>query len=140
MKQGDKTSPKAGDYLVVYGTLRKNGGAGKYMEGAEYIDKAIIPGKLYHLGGFPGLKEGEGKVVGELYEIIDPSIHKLLDMYEGYDPDREDRSLFIRRKVEVELETPDMSTTYTKEAWVYYFNGNVKSNHLIEDGDWLSND
>jgi len=53
----------------------------------------------------------------------------VLDDYEGYDPDREAASPFVRRRVR--LRRPPGRT-----AWVYWFNGTPEDARRIPSGDW----
>ena len=85
--------------VFVYGTLMQ--GFPNHQIIAEYIDEiheAGVEGKLYAVGGFPGLIEGDGEVKGELL-VIDEDFKKevlnKLDRLEGC-PD-----LFKREKKQV---------------------------------------
>lgn len=78
--------------VLVYGTLRPFTG--------ENIVR--VPGHLYDLGSFPGLKldnSSDTVVTCELIEVTDEELERL-DMYEGYHPSDPDNSLYIRRKLD----------------------------------------
>lgn len=98
--------------LYVYGTLRPGG-----------EDTVRIPGKLYDLGWFPGLKlewESEDTVVCERIEVDDWGA---VDRYEGYNPDHSDTSLYIRR--------PYM------DGYIYEYNQQFNPVKRVMSGDWL---
>lgn len=78
---------KRNERLFVYGTLQR----GHLMHGlleplGKYLGDAKVHGRLYDLGGYPGLiLDGQGKAVqGELYLLDRPGrAFKILDAYEG---------------------------------------------------------
>lgn len=103
--------------LLAYGTLR---------EGRK---SAVIhiPGRLYNLGWFPGLvldrsEDPSSFVTCEVLEVDDDKL-RMLDSYEGYDPDDPENSLYIREKYD--------------DFFVYTINKDVSDRPLIESGDWL---
>ncbi|MFC4724061.1 gamma-glutamylcyclotransferase [Glycocaulis abyssi] len=123
---------KAGDAFAVYGLLRK--GASGFAEfGLEAAFRPLgpccIPGVIHDLGGYPGLVAGEGAVIGELFEVADPSVIPRLDAFEDYDPQAPDRSRYLRQRIR--LLSPDA------DAWVYVWNRPVTGFARVESGDWL---
>ena len=54
--------------------------------GGALLDQGYctIQGLLYDLGEYPGLKPGEGSVIGELFEVRALSVFHQLDEYERY--------------------------------------------------------
>jgi len=105
--------------VYVYGTLRPG----------KTTNVVQIPGILYKLGWFPGVKldleaESGSFVTCEVVEVDDEEL-KRLDVYEGYHMDCLDNSLFIR--------TPIL------DGFIYEFNGRVEPHDIIESGDWLEN-
>lgn len=105
---------KPGDAIAVYGLLRK--GAAAFARFG--LDRAFTPlgpcrlrGRLYDLGDYPGLVEGGGEVVGELYEVRDVSVMPALDAFEDYHPGDRARSRYAR--VRVRLIAPE------RQAWTY---------------------
>lgn len=123
---------KAGDAFAVYGLLRK-GASGFAQFGLERAFRPLgpcrIPGLIYDLGGYPGLVDGEGAVIGELFEVADPSVIARLDTFEDYYPQAPDRSRYLRRQIT--LLTPAC------KAWVYLWNLPVTGFARVESGDWL---
>ncbi|MBO6784775.1 MAG: gamma-glutamylcyclotransferase [Alphaproteobacteria bacterium] len=116
--------------VAFYGTLRR-GERGfaelQLHERVRFLGSCRIAGVLCDLGAYPGLVEGNGSVVAELYDLHDTDLLGELDYYELYDPARPDTSEFIRRRVRL-LEPG-------REAWVYFYNGPCA--RPIASGDWL---
>jgi gamma-glutamylcyclotransferase (GGCT)/AIG2-like uncharacterized protein YtfP len=123
------------DHFFVYGTLKEGGHFAPEFDPFRVRSQvATIKGfNLFNLGWFPGIVEGDGKVVGEIheYENLD-FVQRRMDGIEGYREGAEDSSLFIRRKVTVVTEDGK-----EVEANAYLFNKGVPSNaEKIEDGVW----
>jgi gamma-glutamylcyclotransferase (GGCT)/AIG2-like uncharacterized protein YtfP len=98
--------------LYVYGTLRP--GKTPTFE---------VPGILYDLGHFPGIKlhpEIDERVVCEQIYVSNLAS---VDRYEGYNPDRPQHSLYIRKPY--------------LDGWIYEFNQKVCADDKIVGGDWL---
>ena len=119
------------DHIVFYGTLMQGFGVQERMgvkESLEYMGPCEIPGTLYDLGAYPGLKESRRFCRGELFRIIDHSVLTILDDYEDYSTHSPGSSLYHRKSV-----------TLTKppvEAWVYYYTPQVPESRCIPHGDW----
>ena len=131
---------KKGDFVFVYGTLRSGERADLFKSSKSFsivpMGKDAINGKLYHLGGFPGVKLLPGvtefndkldRVLGEVGMVKDASIGALLDTYEGYDSDAPKQGLYDRELVE---------SMTGRLVWVYTYNHVVMDDQLIETGDW----
>jgi gamma-glutamylcyclotransferase (GGCT)/AIG2-like uncharacterized protein YtfP len=119
--------------LAVYGTLMRAFDRREALGVAgalTYRSRCRFAGRLYDLGRFPGAVPGRDTVRGELFRIEDPDVLRCLDRYEGYDPDREGASLFVRRTVS--LEAPEDT------AWVYWYNGDVEDAPRVPAGDWAA--
>jgi len=123
-------------HIVFYGTLRR--GYPKHRElglrrALSYIGKRTIVGELYDLGAYPGLLEGAGQIDVELYRIVDATVLRRLDLYEGYDARRPEHSLFVRGSTSVApTATPGPALC---RAWVYRFNGVVEGRKRIARAD-----
>jgi gamma-glutamylcyclotransferase (GGCT)/AIG2-like uncharacterized protein YtfP len=101
--------------VLVYGTLRP-------FTNANIVR---VPGHLYDLGSFPGVKldnSSETMVTCEAIEVTDEELERL-DMYEGYRPSDPDNSLYIRRKLDW-------------GPFIYEYNGCVRDTDAIPSGDW----
>lgn len=124
---------KAGDLIAVYGLLRA-GETGFEQFGLAHAFKdagpCVLTGELWDLGRYPGLVEGEGRVLGELFEVLDPTVMTRLDAFEDYWPRDPARSRYERRKVQ--LIEPD------RQAWVYVWLLGLDAARRIESGDWLN--
>src|ERR1044071_5082105 len=92
------------EYLFVYGTLRRGGGAplSKLLsERADLVGLGTFQGKLYDLGQYPGVIPSSNPadaVIGEIYVLHpDHSLLPILDAYEDYQPDQPKQSLYLRQ-------------------------------------------
>lgn len=118
--------------LATYGTLMRAGGGLDRLGVADRVSvvgACRFEGCLYDLGRFPGAVPGTGTVRGELVRFSDAQVWTVLDRYEGYDPDNEAASLFIRRRVPL-MEPADQT------AWVYWYNGDPGDAPRVPSGDW----
>ena len=128
-------------YLFVYGTLRKDFDSPileKISRNVEWLGGAVIRGKLFDIGKYPGavpLNEGEnGDIKGELIRINDEeTVMKILDEYEGFDRRNANSSEYIRKKESVVLENRE-----TLLAWVYWYNWSVEGKARITNNDYLN--
>lgn len=126
------------DTIFVYGTLLKQAGnmmANFLKANSEYLAEGYMRGKLYKVDFYPGAlyePEAETLVVGEVYRLRDvPKVLEVLDTYEGYDAEKEEQSLFLRRKVEVTVGNEVVTT------WAYLYHASVEDLPLIVSGDFL---
>jgi gamma-glutamylcyclotransferase (GGCT)/AIG2-like uncharacterized protein YtfP len=122
------------EYVAVYGSLRQGFG----LPGTPDLGDRLrargpcrIPGKLYDLGGYPGLVSGDGDVAGELYEVPDLSVFPMIDAHERYNADDCENSLYLRKAVR--LHEPA-----NIDAWVYVYNREIADKPLIDNGDWAT--
>ena len=56
------------------------------LQHARFVGDATMPGRLYDLGRYPGMTDAESaqdRVLGELYELRDNNVWRMLDDYEG---------------------------------------------------------
>lgn len=126
------------DYLFAYGTLAEEH-APQEIAGAvtqlRYVGQGFVFGRLYDLGEYPGaVLEGDRhhKIFGKIFELpADAALLERLDAYEGFDPKRPSKSLFLRRRTAISR--PGKSRL---KGWVYEYNGNVKSVRKIENGQY----
>ena len=119
--------------LLVYGTLRRGGGANGFMKGTEYQGAVKLPGyDMYNLGGFPGIVENPDNkdgVVCEVFDGVTPETMEDIDHYEGYRPDYPpEHSHYLRKEVNVQGEP----------MFVYVYNRptNMEWYQPIKTGDW----
>lgn len=87
--------------LFVYGTLRRGKEGHSLLENSPFVAEGYVEGTLYDLGvGFPalGVDEIQGRVYGEVYEVSEDLLDTL-DHYEGYSPEDEEDSLYLRQEI-----------------------------------------
>jgi gamma-glutamylcyclotransferase (GGCT)/AIG2-like uncharacterized protein YtfP len=120
--------------LATYGTLMQSFGRHDDLGIADrltFVASCRWRGQLYDLGRFPGAVPGAGTVHGELFRLSDPEVWSVLDRYEGYEPEREEASLFVRRQV-------DLQAPADRTAWVYWYNGDPNGRPPVPSGDWAA--
>ena len=117
--------------LFVYGTLKK--GKGNHDRILSGYDIKITPawtyGKLYDLGWYPALTQGNNKVYGELIEFDDPEILMKIDMLEGYRGKESSFNFYERREIQVFTDKEEFT------AWAYFLR---KYKIIDADGELIS--
>ena len=117
-------------YLFVYGTL-KSGFENPYAQllrrEGTLLGPARIPGRLYRIGSYPGMRpprDPKDLITGELYELHQPSkTLAVLDEWED-DYDRE----FHRATLANGQDFP---------AWVYVYRQSLPEDSYIASGEWV---
>lgn len=101
--------------IYVYGTLRP--GTGPIVD---------VPGTMYDLGWFPGIKWNDGLGNTVKCEVIEADDQRLarLDHYEGYDEASPETSLYIREVF--------------NDGYIYIYNRDVAGAKQVKEGDWLA--
>lgn len=125
-------TPQVGDAFAVYGLLRAGeSGFARFglADAFAPLGPCTLPGRLYDLGAYPALVDGDGAVAGELFELRDASVIADLDAFEDYWPGDPARSRYERRRVR--LIAPD------RQAWVYVWIKGLETATLIPSGDWF---
>ena len=97
--------------------------------GLRFEGPCVIQGQLFDLGAYPGLRPTPGRVIGEIYSLLDLETLAKLDEFEGFEPDRPRESLYLRERVEL-LEPEGCS------AWIYLYNHTPSTGELVATGDW----
>lgn len=122
-------------YLFVYGTLKRSiaNPMGAMMRAhANYKAEAIIAGRIYDLGPYPGLvlEDCGTAVYGEIYEIVRPkALLSLLDAYEGCSDDDQQPHEFSRV-----LATVRDNDGVDYRAWVFVYQGAVDPQWVLTSG------
>ncbi|HIF93925.1 MAG TPA: gamma-glutamylcyclotransferase [Myxococcales bacterium] len=107
-------------------------------DGLLYVSPAVIPGELFDLGSYPGLRHGSiqsggsgevGQVIGELYSIVDGGVLARLDEFEAVVENQPMESLYLREQIR--LVAPN-----NVEAWVYFYNRVPNRRLRIPSGNW----
>ncbi len=128
---------KRAERIFVYGTLRQGFPLHRHIRrmAIRYVGKGKINGRLYDLGEFPGVFPSSSPadvITGEVYELTDPRRQLVeLDRLEEFDPDREETSLFLRRRTLVRLRNGQRL-----RAWVYLMPRKNSKCRLIPGGDY----
>jgi gamma-glutamylcyclotransferase (GGCT)/AIG2-like uncharacterized protein YtfP len=121
--------------LFVYGSL-KFGEINHNRIFSDYdikITSAWTYGKLYDLGYFPALAEGDNKVYGELIEFNNLEILVRVDSLEGYRGDNSNFNFYDRKEIIVYINENEIT------AWAYFLNKcKIKESdgELITSGVW----
>lgn len=116
---------KRGDFIFVYGTLRRGQRADVGDQGGEFICCDAIRGRMYDCGWYPGVKVGEKDppiVLGDVYRIRDGRLPPRLDKYEGYP------HLYDRVQV---------TSLGGRKVWVYVHNGDMADSTPVPSGNWI---
>lgn len=125
-------NPCGESFLFVYGTFLRGLSRSKFLDGCPFLGPAILQqADLYDLGAYPGIGEGWGNVVGEMYRIDEKKLSSL-DAVEGYFPGDESKSLFVRRTTKVRM----LADGQTVNAFCYYNNERFGDAHQIFHGDY----
>ncbi len=116
--------------IFVYGTLLKGLERSYVLDDSTFIGEAIAGGVfLYNLRGYPGIKNGNNTVLGELYDVDDITL-ETLDMIEGFDPNNLNKSLYVRSEIHL------VSHNLSLPVYSYFYNLAVDESMLIDDGDY----
>ncbi|NOT49433.1 MAG: gamma-glutamylcyclotransferase [Acidobacteria bacterium] len=114
--------------LFVYGTLKSGGSnamTGLYPE-CVFIGTADVTGRLYDMGGYPAvvLDDAGYSVVGEVYQIDDPTLARLDEF--------EQAAEYNRMPIEVTVNGGTVS------CWIYGPGVELCTGKTrIESGDWI---
>lgn len=119
--------------ILVYGTLRPGCGAYEMFgldESTVHVATVRIPGTMYDLGRFPGIKlDGNPDgFVCDVLEVLDPDVISRLDRYEGYHEEYPNGSLYIRREITID--------GFDDPVYIYEYNDHIGGRKLKEGGDW----
>ncbi len=127
--------------LFVYGTLMPASGrhmARRLASESRYIGPGSIAGKLYHLGSYPGavLSQRPRDIIhGDVIKLLRPRWSLAwLDDYEGCGRDQPEPHAYRRVIVPVQLRSGA-----SLDAWVYVYNGPVRSARHIPNGRFPRN-
>ena len=127
--------------VAVYGSLLSGLHNHPLIKHCRMVGKSTIRGKMYSLGGFPGLKLASNLDVDnrdyivEVYEVDDATLGRL-DALEGH-PNFYRR--FHHPFVIGEQTAGGEQATRTVYAWVYEWQGNAAArNPIVTDESWRS--
>jgi len=115
-------------FIIAYGTLKRGQQRENLMPG-DFVSNGYIKGDLYDLGPYPGLVDGDGRVLCEVYSttnLVDDV--RLLDRIEGTDLTP---PLYERRLIPVECDDGKL-----RYGICYLYNGDFEGATKIADGIW----
>lgn len=88
-------------YIFIYGTLLPEttpDGVADAVESLRFVGKARVRGRLYDLGEYPGAvldASSRREIIGRVFALPeDEEVLKALDVYEGFNPQDRENSLF----------------------------------------------
>lgn len=119
------------EYVFTYGTLRPSlatGTAARLIAGLEILGPAVVCGRLFDLGPYPGLIAGPGRVLGDLLRVADGPRLVALDAFEGCGGSNP-----LYQREAWRATRPDGSEV---GAWVYVYARAVTGARAIESGDY----
>jgi gamma-glutamylcyclotransferase (GGCT)/AIG2-like uncharacterized protein YtfP len=121
---GARPSGASPPLLFAYGTLMRGYALHPVLRRlGSYVGAGRVRGTLLDLGPYPGLIEGRGAVVGEVYRLQAPELLPAVDREEGYN--------FERRRAVVEL-----ADGRRVRAWIYRYRGPRERALPIAHGDY----
>ncbi|MFN7056899.1 gamma-glutamylcyclotransferase [Hyphomonas sp.] len=127
---------RPGDLFAFYGLLKYGAAGGPehipLAEAGEWLTPCLFRGRMYDIGGFPGVVAGGGLCHGVLWRIRDTSVVEAMDEYEDVTEDLE-TSLYVRRRIPL-LDAGGSPTG--AEGWIYIYNQATDGLPVIEDGNW----
>jgi gamma-glutamylcyclotransferase (GGCT)/AIG2-like uncharacterized protein YtfP len=116
--------------LFVYGTLKsgfQNPYAKRLQREARLLGRARMPGRLYRVRWYPGMRPPRGSedtVIGELYKLHQPS--KTLEVLDEYEEE------YTR-----ELHRATLESGQEFRAWVYMYRQPRPEDCYVASGEWL---
>ncbi|WP_309682318.1 gamma-glutamylcyclotransferase family protein [Polaromonas sp.] len=125
-------------HVFVYGTLRRGEqrDINRLQPAPVQRGWARVPGVLYDLGAYPGLRlGGQGSVLGEVYEVS-ADLERQLDAIEEVWP--QPNGEYLKREVLVRLEARSFEGGREIVCVLYEIApGRATGKPLIASGDWV---
>ena len=113
--------------LLVYGLLMHGLSMHSMLKGCRMVGRGYALGyDMYDLGSYPGAVEGVGKLHGEVYEIVDANLLKVLDEAEGVG-----EGIYVRKPTRAYF-----GEKHSEEAQLYLYNKPVGDFRKVGHGDW----
>ena len=127
------------NFIFVYGSLKVG-----FINSFEFDKDRIlmipakIKGKMYDIGGFPGVITGNSTIYGELHLYKDiENVLERMDFIESFSLENSETSFYIRKLVNVRI------YDYCIKAWCYFLNEELIFNDdflkEIKSGKWNEN-
>lgn len=115
--------------VFVYGTLKSGHHNNILLENAEYLGPATTVSNnytMYHLGSFPGVKEGgTDSISGEVYAVDDTELSRLHRL-EGHPT--------FYKAMNTQVKLINKTINGYMSAFMYIYQGN--SNNIKAGGTW----
>lgn len=115
--------------LFVYGTLLRGLERESVLSSSRFLGTVVVQANLYDIGSYPGIIDGEGQVIGEVYEIDQATLQRLDDI-EGYNRKNPEGSEYVRKEVKI------LTTEVDEPVVAYFYNRGVKESNRIVSGDY----
>ena len=110
------------NYVFTYGTLLRGERNHHYLSDEDFVCDAYIKGfKMFDLGRYPGIENGDGIVLGELY-LVDDDTLKHLDYLEEVDV------LYLRKITKIYTNDKEY------EGYIYVYNLKVDEYKYLGEG------
>lgn len=110
--------------VFVYGTLRRGGSNHFRMDGADFVSKGTVRGRMYRIDWYPGLiLDEEGDLLTGEVLAVEAAQLAALDRFEGP----------AYRRVKAAVDCAGNSV----DAWLWEWLGEVDEAKRIKGGDWL---
>ena len=115
--------------VAVYGSLRKGLGNHRVLGGSELLWVCETPPhwEMFSLGGFPGIRAGEGPITIEVYRVVSESVAYGLDSLEGYRGPNSNNNFYDKCSVDTDFGS----------AEIYTLLKGYEDCEAIDGGDWL---
>lgn len=116
--------------VLTYGSLRKGFHNHGLLGMSKFLGMTDVPGKMYSLGSFPGVRLDEpGSVKCEVYEVDDLTL-KRLDKLEGYRDKMSRTNFYDRLPVRFSLDGE------SRIGEIYQINEHYTDREVVPSGDW----
>ncbi|MGA1343436.1 MAG: gamma-glutamylcyclotransferase family protein [Hyphomonas sp.] len=127
---------QSGELFVFYGLL-KQGAAGQpaglgLAEAGAFGAPCRFLGRMFDLGGFPGVVAGDQLCHGVRWQVRDAGIVAAMDAFEGVTEDPAS-SVYLRVRT---LVRDDAGAPTGETAWIYWYNRSVDALTPVADGNW----
>ncbi len=113
--------------IFVYGSLLRGLGNHYRLDGQEFLGAAKVSGfDMVDLGAYPGIVDGSGEIVGELFSVNDWGLDSL-DQLEGHP------NFYKRRRVNAV-----MADDGDRTCWIYVLvrGERYRDRERVKSGDW----
>lgn len=126
----------SGDLFIFYGLLKEGAAGAPDALGLEVAGEFLGPcrfrGRMFDLGGFPGVVAGDTLCHGVRWRVKDTAAVPAMDAFEDVTNDPA-TSLYLRRRTAV-LDEAGRATG--EEAWIYVYNQKTDGFAALDDGNW----